>query len=318
MKILKRILLAVFGLIALLVLYVQFGYNVRYDAPYPEIQLTTDSAALAHGEYLIYGPAHCANCHTHQDDQEDLKAGKLVSLKGGNAFELPFATIYTKNLTPDRETGIGALTDRELARTMRYSVDHEGHSLPPFMPFSEMSDADLSAIISYLRKQEPVKNFVPEAKYNLLGKAVKRFLMKPLAPESIAVQAVTPDSSIAYGRYLANGIANCKGCHTPFNMQKMQYEPPLLRGGTVMSEKTHVFTSPNLTPDPATGHITEWSEDTFVQRFRAGRVFEDSPMPWEAYSRMKERDLKAIYRYLQSLEPVENEIVAIVTRKETK
>jgi hypothetical protein len=148
-----------------------------------------------------------------------------------------------------------------------------------------------------------------------MGKALKRFMMSPPQPNSASIERVTPDSSAAYGKYLAYNVANCLGCHTPFNMQKMEFEAPHFRGGSVMEESIHIFTSPNLTPDPKTGHIVNWSEQAFVSRFQGGRVYEDSPMPWEAFSNMNERDLKAIYRFLQSLEPVENKIEAIVVAK---
>jgi hypothetical protein len=62
------------------------------------------------------------------------------------------------------------------------------------------------------------------------------------------------------------------------------------------------FVTPNLTPDPKTGHIYAWSEDAFVARFKAG-VATGSPMPWQTFSRMTDDDLRALYRYLRSLPP---------------
>ena len=68
------------------------------------------------------------------------------------------------------------------------------------------------------------------------------------------------------------------------------------------------FVTPNLTPDAETGVITNWSEAAFINRFRSGRTHEGSPMAWGAFSRMNEVDLKAIYRYLKSLKPINNKI----------
>ena len=65
-----------------------------------------------------------------------------------------------------------------------------------------------------------------------------------------------------------------------------------------------MYVSTNLTPDPATGRITSWTEDAFVQRFRLGLVLPDSPMPWGSFKRISETDLRAVYRYLRSLPPV--------------
>jgi len=68
-----------------------------------------------------------------------------------------------------------------------------------------------------------------------------------------------------------------------------------------------VWAPPNLTPDPKTGVTARLTEDQFVARFRAGRILPGSPMPWQAFSRMAEDDLRAIYRFLKSLPPHEND-----------
>ena len=78
-------------------------------------------------------------------------------------------------------------------------------------------------------------------------------------------------------------------------------------GGMQMAldtDPTRGFVTPNLTPDPATGRISSWSEDQFVARFRAGPQFQESHMPWNAFRRMSDTDLRAIYRFLRTLEPV--------------
>jgi hypothetical protein len=69
-----------------------------------------------------------------------------------------------------------------------------------------------------------------------------------------------------------------------------------------------MYVSPNLTPDPATGHIASWSESDFVQRFRRGLVIEDSPMPWGGFQRMTDTDLEALYRFFRSLRPVHHDV----------
>jgi hypothetical protein len=65
-----------------------------------------------------------------------------------------------------------------------------------------------------------------------------------------------------------------------------------------------VYVSPNLTPDPETGVLTNWSEDSFVEVMKSGAAFPDSPMPWGSYRRMTETDLRALCRYLHALAPV--------------
>lgn len=123
-------------------------------------------------------------------------------------------------------------------------------------------------------------------------------------------------SSLEYGSYLVNNVANCAGCHTTFNMAKMEFDGVRLSGGGEMVEKEHIFRAPNLTPDPKTGHIIHWSEDQFVMRFKAGSVYADSPMPWTEFMRMSEDDLRSIYRYLKSIEPYENDTSPVVRPRE--
>ena len=318
LKLIGKIFLGLIGLFLLFGLYIQFGFNVTYDRPYPEVKTSTDPEVLARGEYLVRGPAHCEGCHSHPDDRDDLKTGIKVPLKGGKTFNTPLGTIYPKNLTPDPETGIGKKPDGELARLFRYAVDSKGHSIIPFfMPFSNMNDEDLSAIISYLRSQKPVHNKVPEASYSFMGKVMKRFLIKPMEPDPLIDRNIQPDSTAAYGRYIAYSVANCVVCHTKFSIKDMDFDGPHFAGGMEMDEGgEYLFITPNLTPDPKTGHITNWSETQFVERFKAGRVFEENPMAWEYFSKMTELDLKAIYRFLQSLDPVENKLEYIVRVKD--
>ena len=65
--------------------------------------------------------------------------------------------------------------------------------------------------------------------------------------------------------------------------------------------------SPNITPDSARGHLMKWTEDIFIKRFRMGKLIRHSPMPWGPFSRMCDTELKAIFRYLQTVKPVQND-----------
>jgi hypothetical protein len=80
-----------------------------------------------------------------------------------------------------------------------------------------------------------------------------------------------------------------------------------LAGGTVFEEKGHpTLISPNLTPDP-TGRITNWSQESFIKRFRMGKLIPYSHMPWEAFGRMTDTELIAIYKYLKTVKPAKTE-----------
>ena len=80
--------------------------------------------------------------------------------------------LYSKNITPDRETGIGNYTDAEIARALRYGVYPDGTVVFDFMPFHNMRDEDIIAVISYLRVQKPIRNEVPQHDLNVLGNAI--------------------------------------------------------------------------------------------------------------------------------------------------
>jgi mono/diheme cytochrome c family protein len=135
-------------------------------------------------------------------------------------------------------------------------------------------------------------------------------LIKPIGPDQEPPKEVKIEVSEVYGKYLANSVANCVGCHSPRDLMTGDFTGPKLSGGLEFEEVPGAkFITPNLTPDPETGLIASWTEDAFVERFKSGgRVYEHSPMPWGSFAQMGEVDLRAIYRYLMALEPVSNKI----------
>jgi mono/diheme cytochrome c family protein len=307
-KILKWTLIVVLVIIAGVTLTTIFRQHLKYDAPYPNIKASTDTAIIARGKHLVVGPAHCIDCHSPLPNKDSLlNHGQEVLPVGGFAFDLPFGKFYTRNLTPDKETGIGNMTDGEIARVLRYGVKKNGEAVLPFMPFQDLSDEDLTAIISYLRSVKPVKNKVPDHNYNLVGNLIKAFMIKPVGPSTTPPIAVRADTTVAYGKHMVMAVANCNECHTKRDGIGNFVGAPLA-GGTVFEEKGHpTLISPNLTPDP-TGRITNWSQESFIKRFRLGKLIPYSHMPWEAFGRMTDTELIAIYKYLKTVKPAKTEI----------
>lgn len=298
-KILKWTGIVLLVFIAGLTATVAMRQHVKYDRPYPAIRASADSAIILKGKNIVFGAAHCADCHSPYNTDSMLALGKKVFLSGGHAFKLPIGTIYAKNITPDDETGIGRYTDAEIARALRYGVRPDGSLLFDFMPFHNMSDEDLAAVISYLRSQKPVKNAVPGNDLNLLGKAVKALLIQPTGPSGEVPVSVKPDSTAEYGGYIANNMANCKGCHTPRNMMTGAFEGEPYSGGMEIEG----YITPNLTPD-SSSRLFGWTQQMFIDRVRMGKLDPKSPMPWNSYRRMSDEELKAIYNYLQTVKPV--------------
>ncbi len=322
MKSIGKILLLVLGFILVaviaLVAFVHLTYDRTFDVEYPSVQISTDSAVLAHGEYLVYGPAHCATCHISLDQFEAVERGEKVPLKGGFTIKMPLGDLICPNITSDPATGIGNRSNEEIARTMRYNITHDGKAMLPLMPFSNMSEYDLNAIISYLRTLEPTVNEVERTKYSFLGRVIKRFMLEPSQPNPNIPKTTDKSNPVVYGEYLANSVANCYGCHTELDEKKGIYIGEPFAGGMVFPSEfnpNRTYISPNLTPDAETGIIYGWSEEQFVSRMRNGRVHQDSPMPWGPFSRMTDEDLKSIYAYLTQIKAVNNKIEKIVIDK---
>jgi mono/diheme cytochrome c family protein len=316
---LKVLSAAVLVAAAGLAIHVWRTWDKVYDIALPDVHRSTDPDVLRRGEYLVYGPAHCVECHAGSYAEfQKVATGERVPLRGGQRFAAaPLGALYSKNLTPDPETGIGRYSDGQIARMMRWSVRPNGRaSVTPLMPFHNMSQQDLDAIISFLRTQPPVRNQVPENEFTLIGKIVKSLAptFKPRDPDIVKPPVVSPAEAMTKerGQYLAHYVSNCIGCHTDLDDTTFTPVAPEFAGGEVMGPATtpdadpHVwFKTPNLTPMTGSALMKFPDRATFIARFKVGgRHYAGSPMPWEAFARMSENDIGALYEYLHSLRPV--------------
>ena len=123
------LLLAVAGIS----IYVASRQNLKYDAPFPAIAASTDSAVIARGHYVVRTLAPCGSCHSAVDKIQAAEAGADVPLSGGYVFDIPPGKFHVPNITPDMETGIGRLPDGAIARALRNGIKHDGLALLPFM-----------------------------------------------------------------------------------------------------------------------------------------------------------------------------------------
>jgi mono/diheme cytochrome c family protein len=317
-KILKWTGITLFILLSCLYVFVSANQNKKFSAPYPQVKATDDSVVIARGKYLVFGPAHCANCHASPEMHKQVARGEEVALSGGKVFDLPIGKIFSGNITPD-ETGIGKWRDAEIARALRYGVAANNRALFDIMPFHNISDEDLTAIRSYLRQQESVKNEVPKNMLNLLGKTVSAFLLKPVGPSHNVPLSFQKDTTAVYGEYLANSIANCRGCHTNRNLMTGDFIGEEYAGGltveTVTDSGTYLVTAPNITAD-VTGRLNNLTLKEFIARFRVGTIIPQTHRPWGPFSRMSDDELKAIYNFLQTVKPAHNEIEETVILKD--
>lgn len=304
----KKVLLGLAATLVVAVLvfaaYVASRQHLRFDVAPPAIAATTDSNAVARGRYLVHHLANCAQCHGDPTKREQLEAGEEVPLTGGFAFKIPPGTFYARNITPDSATGIGAFTDGQVARALRFGVGHDGRALLPFMEMQGLSDEDLVAVISYLRSQPPVRNAVPDHEVNPIGMVVKAtMLANPVGPAATPPSANPRGATVEAGRYIVESVANCWSCHTERDYNTGQMVGAHLAGGRMPDDfhPKRTWFPPNLTGDPVTGRLARFTEDEFVTRFRSGRLIPGSPMPWTAFRGLEEDDVRAIYRYLKSV-----------------
>lgn len=290
------------------VFYAIIRYDRQWEVAFPSTRASADPAVIARGEYLVNGPAHCSDCHTPTTARDELFRGEIVALTGGTEEATWLGTWVAPNLTPDTLTGIGTLTDGQIARTLRTGVDRQGRIALPFKDaFADMAEGDLVAILSYLRTLPAREGAPPKKDINIFGKLTLAYFIAPFGPAAPPPAEHVPEATVEYGGYLANVLGRCGSCHTPRDLRTGEYLGPRFSGGLPFSSRLQpgtIYVSPNLTPDSTTGHIAGWSEDGFVARMKVGATIPDSPMPWGNYMRMTETDLAALYRYLMSLDPV--------------
>lgn len=313
MRLALKIMLGIFVVLGLIIggvlVYVLTSWDRTFDVPYPEIEASTDPAVLARGEYLVYGPAVCVACHGDADRMDEVKQGARVPLSGGKVYDIPLGVFYAPNIT-SHAAGIGERDARTLARSLRYGARYDDRAMMPFMEYHMLSDEDLTAIVSYLLSTKPVGREVPEHELSLLGKALFTFVIEPAELEEEPLEKTPERGTPEYSEYLADHVSLCVACHTERNLESHEVTGVPYAGGSVMPHEkdpeNRVLVTPNLTPDPETGVMTDWSEEDFIKRFRAGEQVEGTTMPWGAYGQMTDEDLKAIYQRLRALEPVYN------------
>ncbi len=300
------------------IIYLQYAFP-NVDAA-PRLTIDKSPALVKRGEYLANHVAVCIDCHSTRDWSR-LTAPPMAGTfgKGGDKFDhsLGFpGTFYARNITSDKETGIGAWTDGEIYRAMTSGVSRNGEPLFPLMPYNsyrKMSREDAYAIIAYIRTLQPIRNKVPKSDPDFPMNLILRTM-----PARIPIVSPEPllTDSVSLGKYLVT-VAGCAECHTPQD-KGSPVKDKMLAGGTEFSfPNGAILRSANLTPDKKTG-IGSWTEDAFVARFKQYATPGGTPkvnpnefnslMPWSMYGGMKEGDLRAIYKYLHSLKPQNNKV----------
>jgi nicotinate dehydrogenase subunit B len=247
-------LLAAIGGIAAAVLPRSIATIARPDAS------VYSAATIARGQQLA-ALGDCAVCHT------DANGGAINA--GGRAIETPFGTIYSTNITPDPETGLGAWSYPAFERAMREGVHRDGRQLYPAFPythFARATEADLQALYAYLMAQTPVR--AESRKHALAFPFSWRPLMagwnalfhQPSVFEADATKSATWNR----GAYLVEGLGHCAVCHSPRNALGAEKAGAYLAGGSAEGWEAPPLTSLSRAPIP-------WSEDELFAYLRSGQ-----------------------------------------------
>lgn len=289
-RVLKWLGYAIGAIVVLLVVAVGAVYAIssaRFAKSYPtaveSVAVPTDSVSLARGKHLVEAVGKCQMCHG--DDY----AGKKL-------FDDPmFGRLTSRNLTPG-EGGIGGkFADADYVRALRHGVSKDGKSLF-FMPaevFYYFNDADLGAVIAYLKTLPAVASPVPPMRsMGPIGRAVMLMTPFPLLSASLVQKNPPRPADVPvgarkeYGEYLAKA-GGCTSCHGPS-----------LSGGNEI-EKVLAL---NLTPG---GEVGSWSEADFTKAIRTGarpdgRIL-SAVMPWPYAKNMSDDEIRALWMYIHSV-----------------
>ena len=255
------------------------------------------AATIARGRQLA-ALGDCAVCHTALNGAVNA---------GGRAIATPFGTVYSTNITPDPETGIGAWSYPAFERAMREGIHRDGRQLYPAFPyphFAAASDADLQALYAYLMAQPPLRADTPKTRLGF------PFNLRPLmAAWNALFHSAKPFQADASqseswnrGAYLVEGLGHCGACHSPRNALGAEKANAYLAGGLAEGWEAPPLTSLSQAPIP-------WNEDelyaylrTGESRFHGVAAGPMAPVVKELAS-LPDQDIRAMAVYLGSFNP---------------
>jgi mono/diheme cytochrome c family protein len=256
-----------------------------------------DASLIERGQYLARA-ADCAACHTADGGEP---------FAGGRAFVLPFGTLYSTNITPDKETGIGDYSDANFLDAVHKGIAPGNEKLYPAMPFTSytyMTDADVGAIKAYLFSLKPVH--APDRENSLSFPFNQRSLMGIWAllfnPDKRFEPRTGRDPQWNRGAYLVEAMEHCGECHTPRNLLQALDERQKFAGTVQAGWRAY-----NITSDPKSG-IGAWSEADLAHYLAVGhadgRGTATGPMGEAVDNSLRyltQSDITAMVTYLRSV-----------------
>jgi mono/diheme cytochrome c family protein len=282
--------------------WIYFG-AVRQQAPHT-IE-TSQQPSLERGQYLVE-VANCVSCHT-------AKAG--TPFAGGRSFSTTysvFGAIYSSNITPDRETGLGTWTEDEFIRAMRSGVAAGGRRLFPAFPytsFTKLSTADIRAIYAYLRTIPATHSVPPKNSFWFRQRWVMRLWNALFFEEGELASDPSKSNAWNEGHYLVEALGHCGACHTPRNLALAERGGAQFTGGVHIDEveagKNRTWSAPNLTA--AEDGLAKWSVDDLQKYLKSGasrRAGVFGPMTEVIANSLRyltDADIAAVTAYIKSI-----------------
>ncbi|HEV7637171.1 MAG TPA: c-type cytochrome [Bradyrhizobium sp.] len=253
---------------------------------------------IARGEYLAQA-GDCIACHT-------APGGKLFA--GGHAMPTPFGTLFTSNVTPDPETGIGKWTADQFYTMMHTGRSPDGGLLYPAMPFAsytKVTRADSDAIFAFMKSVAPVRqaNRPHDLKFPYSNRSLIIGWRTLFFTEGEYKPDATKSEEWNRGAYLVQGLGHCAMCHTAINALGGSSESAAFEGGLIPMQNWY---APSLTSNKE-GGLGDWSIEDISDLLRTGiskRGAVYGPMADVTYNSlqyMTEADTRAMAIYLKTL-----------------
>jgi len=252
-----------------------------------------DKSLVEHGRYIALA-GDCMPCHTATPENK---------FAGGLAINTPFGTIYSPNITPDPETGIGKWTFDDFKNAVHDGIRADGAYLYPAMPyphFTKIEEADLKALWAYLRSLPPINKARKEngLSFPFSIRSLMFFWRVLFFDEGFYQTDKKKSAAWNRGAYLVQALAHCGACHTPRNIM----------GATIPSErfegsKLDTWFAPNITPE-ALKTINKWDKADLVDFLKKGETSDSTtlgPMQvvvHDSISKLKESDIADIATYI--------------------
>ena len=241
------------------------------------------------GDYLVNSILNCGGCHTPRGP-----GGADKPFAGGNLFETPGFKVYTSNLTPDKETGLGNWTAEQIKNAIMKGVRPDGTVLAvmPTAYYTVLTPRDADAIVAYLRSLKPIKSAVPTPEYKIALKA-----------DLVAPPMGKINRKARRGYYLAT-IGHCMDCHSPREKGVSQMRTEMGVGKHDFKGPWGTSTARNITSDKEKG-LGNWT-DTEIKRAITTGVSRNGdklkpPMGFGAYAKMTDKDMGDLIAYLRTV-----------------